>query len=121
MSKNLIEMPQRQHYLKFQCSIPSGGKNQEARRQKVIDAAAAHLKALAGGAATNVEVRAVYAERGERNNMLAKWDILVVLGFDGPLNETTKKMKIERNVFELDKRDAAFDNAIGAAGKVLKS
>lgn len=118
MSKNALEMPSRQHYLKFQCSIPSGGKNQAARRQEVIDAAAAHLRAVAGAAARNVEIRAVYQERGEKHDIMAKWDVLVVCGFDGPLTDEGKKLQIERNVHELDK---AFDAGQPAKGKVLLS
>lgn len=97
------DMPKRQHYLKFQCSIPRGGRNMAAARQKVIDAAATHLRAVAGITATNVEVRAVYQERGGPEDVAQWWDVLVVCGFDGPLTDHAKNLKIERNSFEFEK------------------
>lgn len=101
---NALEMPKRQHYLKFQATIPGGGRNQAQRRQKVIDTATQHLRAVAGALATNVEIRAVWQERGDKTDIMEKWDIMVVIGFDGHLTEEAKKLSIERKVFELDKQ-----------------
>lgn len=98
------EMPKRTHYLKFQCSIPINKTKQSvAAVQKVIDAAATHLKAVAGGAAYNVEVRAFYQDRGPTQLGIVWRDLLVVVGYDGPLTETAAQLMRERVGFEMTK------------------
>jgi hypothetical protein len=97
-------MPKRQHFLKFQASIPVSATKQSQRAyQKVLDAAVSHLKALAGGAAFNVEVKAVYQDRGPGQTGIVWRDLLVVVGFDGPLTNEGKKLAIERKQFEFTK------------------
>lgn len=103
MSNDALKMPKRQHYIKTQFSVPAGSKKMAERRDKAIQYAVEHMKLLAGFAAHNVEIRAVFQERGEAKDIMQWNDILVVMGFDGPLNETTKKLAIERKTFETDK------------------
>jgi hypothetical protein len=103
--------PTRQHYLKFQVSIPINKTRQSVRAyNRVLQTASEHLKALAGGAAFNVEIRAVYQDRGPGKVGIVWRDILMVCGFDGPLNESTKTMAIDRKTFE-------FNKLVGGAAK----
>lgn len=109
--KNAVEMPLRDHYLKWQCSIPAGATRHSVRkRQQVINSAVEHLRALAGPAASMVEVRAVYQERGQLGQ-IAWWDILVVLGFNGPLQREAREKKVERGFFETSKMNSASGGA----------
>ncbi len=96
--------PKRQHYLKFQGSVPiSHSKRSKEAYEKVLNTAVAHLKAVAGSAAFNVEVRAVFQDRGPGQTGITWRDILVVVGFDGPLTDEGKKLQIERNAHEFQK------------------
>lgn len=122
--KNALEMPKRQHYLKFQCSIPAEGRGAAARREKVVAAAQVHLYALAGPGARNLEIRAVYQDRG--TEIVKWWDILVVAGFDGTLTPEAREKQIERVQFEFEKTDREFDSAapvslLGPDGQALKN
>lgn len=96
--------PKRTHYLRFQASVPINKTKQSVRAYNlVLTRASEHLKALAGGAAFNVEIRAVYQDRGPGKMGIVWRDILMVCGFDGPLNDHTKKLAIERKTFEFAK------------------
>lgn len=121
--EDVLKMPPRQHFLKFQCSVPRDTGRLAARmakrRDEVIQNAAEHLKNLAGYAAKNVEVRAVYAERGDDTSLAQWWDVLVVIGYDGPHNDHTRKLAIERKTFEMDKTEKAFQEARMAGGSPI--
>jgi len=100
----MSEMPPRQHYLKFQASVPVNKTKQSAQAiQKVIDSAATHLKAVAGGGARNVVVRCFYQDRGPGQTGIVWRDLLVVCGFDGTLTSAANELMTARITFEFDK------------------
>ncbi|MDX2014191.1 MAG: hypothetical protein SFW67_28590 [Myxococcaceae bacterium] len=106
--------PKRQHYLKFQCSIPiSATKKWVEAQNRVIEAAVLHLKNLAGGAAKNVQFVVLYQDRDRNQYGFQFRDLLVTCCFDGPLTGAANELAVARIEFEMAKKGQDGSQKIG--------